>query len=63
MPLLFVEIDDCFESAQVFAMKIGKCSRFGQRMVKDVDGKERPMRRTRWRVPTAAAAINRTRRC
>jgi hypothetical protein len=51
VPLLFVEIDNCFESAQVLAAKIDKCMRFGQRKVKDVDGRERPMWRTRWWVP------------
>ncbi|MGV9628561.1 hypothetical protein [Streptomyces sp. NPDC003487] len=51
MPLLFVEIDNCFESAQVLAAKIDKYMRFCQRKVKDVDGKERPMWRTRWWVP------------
>ncbi|MFB6790209.1 replication-relaxation family protein [Streptomyces olivaceus] len=51
VPLLFVEIDNCFESAQVLAAKIDKYMRFGQRKVKDVDGKERPMWRTRWWGP------------
>ncbi|GGV91768.1 replication-relaxation family protein [Streptomyces massasporeus] len=50
VPLLFVEIDNCFESAQVLAAKIDKYMRFCQRKVKDVDGKERPMWRTRWWV-------------
>ncbi|GAA3043699.1 hypothetical protein GCM10017562_75600 [Streptomyces roseofulvus] len=31
VPLLFVEIDNCFESAQVLAAKIDKYMRFGQR--------------------------------
>ncbi|MFH8295425.1 replication-relaxation family protein [Streptomyces sp. NPDC018059] len=51
VPLLFVEIDNCFESAQVLAAKFDKYMRFCQRKVKDVDGKERPMRRTRWWMP------------
>ncbi|WP_225080784.1 replication-relaxation family protein [Streptomyces sp. CoT10] len=51
VPLLFVEIDNCYESAQVLAAKIDKYMRFCQRKVKDVDGKERPMWRTRWWVP------------
>ncbi|MFF0700190.1 hypothetical protein ACFYVC_07785 [Streptomyces tendae] len=46
-----MEIDNCCESAQVLAAKIDKYMRFGQRKVKDVDGKERPMWRTRWWVP------------
>ncbi|MFE7401877.1 replication-relaxation family protein [Streptomyces sp. NPDC057557] len=51
VPLLFVEIDNCYESAQVLAGKIDKYVRFCQRKVKDADGKERPMWRTRWWVP------------
>ncbi|MFD5099825.1 hypothetical protein [Streptomyces albidochromogenes] len=51
VPLLFVEIDNCFESAQVLAAKIDKYMRFCQRKVKDLEGKERPMWRTRWWVP------------
>nr|WP_239081905.1 hypothetical protein [Streptomyces sp. SID9727] len=51
VPLLFVEIDNCFESAQVPAAKSDKYMRFCQRKVKGVDGKERPMWRTGWRVP------------
>ncbi|MET9197064.1 replication-relaxation family protein [Streptomyces olivaceus] len=51
VPLLFVEIDNCFESAQVLAAKIDKYMRFCQRQVKDVDGRGRPMWRTRWWGP------------
>ncbi|WP_052731484.1 hypothetical protein [Streptomyces sp. MBT28] len=51
VPLLFAEIDNCFKSAQVHAAKIYKYVRFCQQKVKDVDGKERPMWRTRWWVP------------
>ncbi|MFB7853277.1 replication-relaxation family protein [Streptomyces sp. NPDC056053] len=51
VPLLFVEIDNCHESAQVLAAKIDKYMRFCQRKVKDVDGTERPMWRTRWWAP------------
>ncbi|MDN3060777.1 hypothetical protein PH213_40965 [Streptomyces sp. SRF1] len=63
VPLLFVEIDNCFESAQVLAAQIDKYMRFCQRKVKDVDGKERPMWRTRWWVPDGRTATSRTRRC
>jgi hypothetical protein len=56
VPLLFVEIDNCYESAQVLAAKIDKYMRFCQRKVKDVDGKERPMWRTRWWVPDGRRA-------
>ncbi|MGW2248451.1 replication-relaxation family protein [Streptomyces hirsutus] len=51
VPLLFVEIDNCYESAQELAAKIDKYMRFCQRKVKDADGTERPMWRTRWWVP------------
>ncbi|MEU6557795.1 replication-relaxation family protein [Streptomyces sp. NPDC046915] len=51
VPLPFVEIDNCYESAQVLTAKIDKYMRFCQRRVKDADGKERPMWRTRWWVP------------
>ncbi|MEW1605601.1 replication-relaxation family protein [Streptomyces sp. NPDC093808] len=51
VPLLFVEIDNCFESAQVLAAKIDKYMRFCQRKVKDTGGTERPMWRTRWWAP------------
>ncbi|MER6075366.1 replication-relaxation family protein [Streptomyces sp. NPDC001817] len=51
VPLLFVEIDNCYESAQELAAKIDKYMRFCQRKVKDADGRERPMWRTRWWVP------------
>jgi hypothetical protein len=51
VPLLFVEIDNCFESPQIFAAEIDKYMRFGRRKVKDIDGTERPMWRTRWWVP------------
>ncbi|MFH8803827.1 hypothetical protein ACH4F6_30205 [Streptomyces sp. NPDC017936] len=51
VPLLFAEIGNCFESAQVLAAKTDKYTRFGQRKVKDLDGRERPMWRTRWWAP------------
>jgi hypothetical protein len=51
VPLLFVELDNCYESAPELAAKIDKYMRFGQRKVKDADGTERPMWRTRWWVP------------
>jgi hypothetical protein len=51
VPLLFVELDNCYESAQELAAKIDKYMRYCQRKVKDADGKERPMWRTRWWVP------------
>ncbi|MEU6278300.1 hypothetical protein ABZ871_38820 [Streptomyces populi] len=40
--MVFVEIDNCFESAQVLTAKIDRYVRFCQRKVKDADGKERP---------------------
>ncbi|MFJ3339194.1 hypothetical protein [Streptomyces sp. NPDC086766] len=63
VPLLFVEIDNCFESAQVLAAKIDKYMRICQRKLKDVDGKERPMWRTRWWVLDGRDGDSRTRRC
>ncbi|MGW4994953.1 replication-relaxation family protein [Streptomyces mirabilis] len=51
VPLLFVELDNCYESAPELAAKIDKYMRFCQRKVKDADGTERPMWRTRWSVP------------
>lgn len=51
MPPLFVEIDNCYESARELAGKIDKYVRFCQRKMKDADGKERSMWRTRWWVP------------
>ncbi|WP_189711940.1 replication-relaxation family protein [Streptomyces phaeofaciens] len=51
VPLLFVEIDNCYESAQDLAGKIDKYVRFCRRMVKETDGTERPMWRTRWWAP------------
>ncbi|GGV51099.1 hypothetical protein GCM10010245_80370 [Streptomyces spectabilis] len=51
VPLLFVEVDNCYETGQVLAAKIEKYMRFFQRQVKDSDGTERPMWRTRWWVP------------
>ncbi|MFG2359925.1 hypothetical protein [Streptomyces sp. NPDC048521] len=51
VPLLFVEIDHCYGSAQVLAAKIDTYMRFCRRKVKDADGMSGPMWRTRWWVP------------
>ncbi|WP_381805672.1 replication-relaxation family protein [Streptomyces niveus] len=51
VPLLFIEADNCTEEAVLIAAKFDKYMRFYQRTVKDTDGKERPMWRTRWPVP------------
>lgn len=51
VPLLFVEVDNCYESAQELAARVDKYVRSCGRKVKDADGRERPMWRTRWRVP------------
>ncbi|MFF3669539.1 replication-relaxation family protein [Microtetraspora malaysiensis] len=48
VPLLFIEVDNCHETAQEIAAKIDKYMRLFQRKVKDTDGTERPMWRTRW---------------
>ncbi|MET9880210.1 replication-relaxation family protein [Actinacidiphila glaucinigra] len=46
--LLFIEVDNCHESAEELADKLEKYARFFRRTVKDTDGKERAMWRTRW---------------
>ncbi|NYS21116.1 hypothetical protein HFP43_32215 [Streptomyces sp. SJ1-7] len=50
MELLFIEVDNCHETAEELAAKLEKYARFFRRTVKDTDGKERPMWRTRWAV-------------
>ncbi|MEV5687558.1 replication-relaxation family protein [Streptomyces sp. NPDC052164] len=49
--LLFIEVDNCHETAEELAAKLEKYARFFRRRVKDTDGRERPMWRTRWTVP------------
>ena len=51
VPLLFIEVDNCHETAEELAAKLEKYARFVKRKTKDTDGKERPMWRTRWTVP------------
>jgi hypothetical protein len=51
VPLLFIEVDNCHETAEELADKLEKYARFFKRKVKDTDGKERPMWRTRWSAP------------
>ncbi|MEU3743240.1 replication-relaxation family protein [Streptomyces sp. NPDC032198] len=51
VPLLFIEVDNCHETAEELAAKLEKYARFFRRKVKDTDGTERPMWRTRWTVP------------
>ncbi|MGW4221699.1 replication-relaxation family protein [Streptomyces bacillaris] len=51
VPLLFIEVDNCHETAEELAAKLEKYARFFRRTVKDTDGKERPMWSTRWAVP------------
>ncbi|MEU4180921.1 replication-relaxation family protein [Streptomyces sp. NPDC026589] len=46
--LLFIEVDNCHETAEELAAKLEKYARFFRRTVKDTDGRERPMWRTRW---------------
>ncbi|WP_331738030.1 replication-relaxation family protein (plasmid) [Streptomyces sp. NBC_00637] len=53
VPLLFIEVDNCHETAEELAAKLEKYARFFKRKVKDTDGKERPMWRTRWTAPDA----------
>ncbi|GGP00259.1 replication-relaxation family protein [Wenjunlia tyrosinilytica] len=51
VPLLFIEVDNCHETAEEIADKLEKYARFFKRRMKDTDGRERPMWRTRWTVP------------
>lgn len=51
MALLFIEVDNCHETPEELADKLEKYARFLRRKMKDTDGKERPMWRTRWRAP------------
>ncbi|MFE7537247.1 replication-relaxation family protein [Streptomyces rhizosphaericola] len=51
VPLLFIEVDNCHETAEELALKLEKYARFFRRTAKDTDGKERPMWRTRWTAP------------
>ncbi|MFJ8856326.1 replication-relaxation family protein [Streptomyces sp. NPDC102437] len=55
-PLLFIEADNCHETAEELADKLEKYARFFRRKTKDTDGKERPMWRTRWTVPEGRPA-------
>ncbi|MGY4966646.1 replication-relaxation family protein [Streptomyces sp. 900105245] len=48
VPLLFIEVDNCHETAEELAAKLEKYARFFKRKMKDTDGRERPMWRTRW---------------
>ncbi|MER6501867.1 replication-relaxation family protein [Streptomyces sp. NPDC001455] len=56
VPLLFIEVDNCHETAEVLADKLEKYARFFRRKVKDTDGHERPMWRTRWNAPAGRAS-------
>lgn len=51
VPLLFIEVDNCHETAEEIADKLQKYARFFRRKVRDTDGTERPMWRTRWSAP------------
>lgn len=51
VPLLFIEADNCHESAEELTDKLAKYAGFLRRKVKDTDGCERPMWRTRWSAP------------
>ncbi|ESQ01735.1 hypothetical protein B590_30158 (plasmid) [Streptomyces sp. PVA_94-07] len=55
VPLLFIEVDNCHETAEELAAKLEKYARFLRRKVKDTDGRERPMWRTRWSVPATVS--------
>ncbi|MEV6012730.1 hypothetical protein AB0M29_38855 [Streptomyces sp. NPDC051976] len=47
VPLLFVEVDNCFEEAAVLVEKLDRYARFFARTAK-VDGKDMAMWRQRW---------------
>ncbi|MEU2565062.1 replication-relaxation family protein [Streptomyces longispororuber] len=51
VPLLFIEVDNCHETAEELAAKLEKYARFFRRKVKDTDSRECPMWRTRWSAP------------
>ncbi|WP_232837948.1 hypothetical protein [Streptomyces atratus] len=55
MPLLFVEVDNCHETAEELADKLEKYAWFFRRKVKETDGRERPMWRTRWAAPDSGS--------
>lgn len=51
LPLLFIEADNCTEEAPIVAAKFDKYMRHFRRTVKDTDGQDKPMWRTRWSAP------------
>lgn len=51
VPVLFVEVDNCFEDAAVLAEKFDKYARFFARRATDTDGIEKAMWRLRWTAP------------
>ncbi|MET9960087.1 hypothetical protein ABZ128_13715 [Streptomyces sp. NPDC006326] len=53
IPLLFIEVDNCHETAEEIAAKLLKYSRFFKRQIKDTDGKDKPIWRTRWMARVA----------
>ncbi|MCY0930999.1 replication-relaxation family protein [Streptomyces sp. H27-H1] len=48
VPLLFIEADNCHETAEELADKLEKYARFFRKKAKDSEGHELPMWRTRW---------------
>lgn len=58
VPLLFVEVDNCHETAEELADKLEKYARFYRRKVKDTEGKAQPMWRTRWTAPPGTGLEN-----
>lgn len=53
VPLLFIEVDNCFEEAAVLAEKFEKYARFFARRITDTDGKDKAMWRQQWSAPEA----------
>jgi hypothetical protein len=53
VPLLFVEVDNCFEEAAVLAAKFDKYARFFGRQITDTNGQDIAMWRQKWTTPQA----------
>ncbi|MFI1018235.1 hypothetical protein [Streptomyces sp. NPDC020965] len=50
VPLLFIETDNCHETAEELAAKLEKYARFFRKQAKDSAGSQFPLWRTRWPV-------------
>ncbi|MGW4690652.1 replication-relaxation family protein [Streptomyces sp. NPDC004244] len=61
IPLLFIEVDNCHETAEEIAAKLAKYHRFFKRQIKDTDGTDQCGAPAGWPTPTRARS--RTRPC